>query len=334
MNTKEELVAALNGEQRELPPPAVFTQTATLSQMEAAGCGWPEANFDSAQMVRLARQLHRQFGFAVARVPFCLTVEAERLGCTVDPGARNRQPMVRATPYCSGELPEEVPALPAPDEYVAGGRLAVVRAAAEQLRREEPDVLIVASMVDPFALSCHLLGTENLLMGLMLTPDLAAAWPAAVEPLQCAYAAALAEVADNVVMITEGESDILPPDQFDTFIGAHAPHVVRAMKGAFSTVHCCGDTSEVREKLAGLGETCLSIETHTDPEGILAQLGGKVRLAGGIKPVDVLLQGTPDGIRQAARHYAALGYPLITPECGVPPQTPDANLRALADYRH
>jgi len=333
MNTKEELVAVLNGEQRELPPPAVFTQTATVSQMDVAGCGWPEANFDTAQMVRLARQLHRQCGFAVARVPFCLTVEAERLGCTVDHGARNRQPMVRATPYCSGEIPEEMPVLLTPDEYIAGGRLAVVRAAAERLRREEPDVMVVASMLDPLALSCHLLGTENFLMGLMLTPDLAAAWPAAVEPLQCAYAKALAEVADNVVMVTEGESDILPPDQFDAYVGAHDPQVIRAMKGAFSTVHCCGDTSEVRKKLAELGETCLSIETNTDPEGILAQLGGKVRLAGGIMPVDILLQGTPDAIRQAARRYAVLGYPLITPECGVPPQTSDANLQALANYR-
>ena len=44
MNTRQEIEDAFDGQDRgELPPPAVFTQTGTVGQMEACGAFWPEA---------------------------------------------------------------------------------------------------------------------------------------------------------------------------------------------------------------------------------------------------------------------------------------------------
>ncbi|MBR2255180.1 MAG: hypothetical protein IJ856_05145 [Candidatus Methanomethylophilaceae archaeon] len=93
MNGKDEIVDAMDGV-GDSHPPALFTQTGTVPMMDACGCSWPEANFDADMMVRLALQPSELFGFATARVPFDITAEAERLGCTVNPGTRFSQPSV------------------------------------------------------------------------------------------------------------------------------------------------------------------------------------------------------------------------------------------------
>ena len=106
-----------------------------------------------------------------------------------------------------------------------------------------------------------------------------------------------------------------------------------SIRHSFSTVHSCGETKGVLEDLASLGGTALSVETSRDPQGIFDRVSDKVVLVGGVQPVRCLLQGTPEDVRASARRYAEIGYPVIAPECGVPPMTPDENLLALSRYR-
>ena len=70
-----------------------------------------------------------------------------------------------------------------------------------------------------------------------------------------------------------------------------------------------------------------------DPGVYLWAVGGRCRLFGSVDPVGTLLMGCPADVASEARKYAELGFDIITPECGVPPRTPDANLYALAHYR-
>ena len=82
MAMKSEIVDAMDGLDAGSPP-AVFTQSGTVSQMDACGCRWPEANFDIDKMIELALQMSRQYGFDTVRIPFDITAEAEGLGATV-----------------------------------------------------------------------------------------------------------------------------------------------------------------------------------------------------------------------------------------------------------
>ena len=76
MAMKSEIVDAMDGLDAGSPP-AVFTQSGTVSQMDACGCRWPEANFDIDKMIELALQMSRQYGFDTVRIPFDITAEAE-----------------------------------------------------------------------------------------------------------------------------------------------------------------------------------------------------------------------------------------------------------------
>ena len=103
MNSKDEIVAAMSREGDDHPP-AIFSQSGTVSMMDACGCCWPEANFDIGMMIRLALQPSELFGFATARVPFDITSEAERLGCEILPGRKSSQPAAVRSPYMTPDL--------------------------------------------------------------------------------------------------------------------------------------------------------------------------------------------------------------------------------------
>ncbi len=332
VNSKDEIVAAMNGE-GDAHPPAIFSQSGTVSMMDACGCCWPDANFDIDKMVRLALQPSELFGFATARVPFDLTAEAERLGCEISPGRKNSQPAALGSPYRTPDDVMDPPDLMPVDEFVSGGRVRMHIEAAERLSKEHPDLFVTSGMAGPMLVASLLTGMENFLMGLLMCPDRCLEWVKRMTPYQCAYAEALSAASDNVFIITEGSEDTQTGGTFDTFVRPYQTRIHSSIKESFSTVHSCGETGGVLEDLASLGGTALSVETSGDPQGIFDRLSGKTVLVGGVQPVRCLLQGTPDGVRASARRYAEIGYPVIMPECGVPPMTPDENLYVLAHYR-
>lgn len=332
MNTKQELFDAMDGVSNETVPPAIFTQTATTSQMEKCGAFWPDAIFDIDKMVELAIQPSKVFGYAMARVPFDLTAEADRLGCSINKGSSSTQPAVVDSPWRDevlGDVPDFMPV----DEFLNEGRCHDVICAADMLSRNHDDLFIVTSMIDPFELSSHIAGMENILMQLLMDCDNAGKWVDAMVPYQVEYAKALSEVSDNVLMIVEGAEDILPPSYFEQFIAKHDVGVFSSMKESYSTAHTCGMTNDVLYELSSLGEDVLSVESDGDPENVIGKVSKNVRLAGGINPIRGLMQGKPESIVSDAKRYSESGYSFIAPECGVPPMTSDENLYALAHYR-
>ena len=335
MNTKEEIVDVFDGHPTsDLPPPAVFTQTGTVGQMDACGATWPEANRDPEKMAALSLQFSKMFGFATARVPYCITVESERLGATLREGSMDTQPSIVTTPYISADIMDPPSGgLMDPDEFASGGRCALVAEVADRISREHEDLFVTAGMQDQLALASQLLGTENLLMAGFTDPDKVVRWLDALTPLICAYARRLSEAADNVVIIAGGSADLHTPDMFEAFSVPFAPRVVSSIRSSFSTIHTCGDTLLYADHMADYGADALSLETAPCPEEYLSTVGDRCLMVGSVAPVATLLMKGPADVVAEARRGAELGFDIITPECGVPPRTPNENLVALAHYR-
>ena len=334
-NTRQEIEDAFENQYRgDLPPPAVFTQTGTVGQMEACGARWPEANFDPERMALLALQMSRRFGFACARVPYCITVEAERLGAEVFSGRDDTQPSVRSSPYRTDDLSVPMPPddLMDPEEFVSGGRCRMVAEVADSIRRGNEDLFVTAGLIDAPGIASQLLGAENAIMGYLLDRDTIIGWSEAMEPYACEYAKLLSQSADNLTVIGSASLDIFTPEMYHELTEPYLKRQIASI-GGYSTIHTCGDTREIVGSLVGTGATALSLETSADPEWFIKEVGGRCRMFGAIHPVHTLLMGSPEDVVSQARRSADAGFDIVTPECGVPPLTPDANLQALAHYR-
>ena len=333
MNTKQEIIDAMNGEHEGPAPPALFTQTGTVEQMESCGTFWPEANFNIDAMIRLALQPSELYGFSTARIPYDITAEAERLGCRIFEGDSKRQPMVVDSPWRTGEVLDPPDLMPI-DEFLSGGRVKLHIDATRRLSKEHPELFLTSCIIDPTGVASHMVGMENMIMALFLSPEAVLKWSEKLTPYQCAYAEALSEYSDNIMMISGGSEDIAPPDTFDEFTKPFNSRVFSSIKESFSLAHSCGHTDTVLDKLASMGETALSVESHGDPASIVERVGGKVIIAGGVNPISTLMLGTPDDVISSAKLASGCGYDVIMSECGVPPQTPGRNLKALAGYRN
>ena len=151
-------------------------------------------------------------------------------------------------------------------------------------------------------------------------------------PYSCAYASLLSENADNVTVIGSASMDIFTPEMYADLT---EPYLKRQLSSisCFSTMHSCGRTVDVIDSLVSLGADGLSLEASEDPRGFLDRVDGRCLMFGAVNPVHTLLMGTPSDVVAEARRDAEAGFDIITPECGIPPRTPDANLSALAGYR-
>ena len=334
MTTRDEIIDALEGKRGDAAPPAIFTQTGTVGQMEACGSHWPEANFDAEKMIKLALQPADMFGFATVKIPFDITIIPEIMGCEIQEGKGDRQPAVSGSPWRNDDMMvPEVPDIISPDEFLTKGRCPLMLEAATKIKSRREDLFLITGMEDAFSTAYQMCGMETFLVGAMMDPDLCLSWVKAIVPCLNAYAKALSEVSDDVQMIIEAAADIAPPEMFYQFTKDSATEIVSNIKDSFSTIHTCGDTSEVVADIAKMGENGLSVESFLDYDAIVQKVDGNTNLIGGIPPVDHLFGSTPEVIVKDAWKASDAGYAIIAPECGVPPHTPNENLQALASYR-
>ena len=332
MNTKTEIINAIEGRfEGELPPPVLFTQTGTLDLMKRCGASWPEAHRDVDRMVTLALQPSEVFGFATARVPFDVSAEAEAIGCFVNEGTDVIQPTVTGSPWRGYMTVPSLDDIPSIDDFLSHGRIKTVIEAARRIT-ERKDLFVTSMCLSEAGIATHMMGMENMIMCSVSDEDAVKEMLDKILPYSIAYAEELSRVSDNVMVITSVLTGIMTPD-FIRETAKRDRRIVASIQDSYSTVHNCGDTFDDIEELVAMSPDVISLETSSKPEQYLRKIGKRCRTLGCISPVNVLLPGTPESVKREALRSAELGFDLVGPECGVPPLTPDENLRALAQYR-
>ena len=333
MNTKAEIIDVLDGcFKGQLPPPVILTQTGTLGMMQRSGAYWPEANFDADKMVRLAMQPHESFGLATARVPFDVVIQAEAVGCSIIPGSERNQPSVCGSPWRdSGEMTSLPEGLPSIDEYMSHPHIRTRLDAAERLHGDE-ELFVTSMTVCGSGIVMHMLGMESMIMEMIMDPNAVKAWMGKMTDYCCAYAHELSRVSDNVCVITDFLTDIIPPDMIKAGVPLNRK-IVQSMDSSYTMVHNCGKTLSSVDDIVSLKSDIISLEMSSEPENYMRAISRRAKVLGCISALSTMLSGSPEEVRRQARRSVELGVGLVGPECGLPPLTPDANVAALSDYR-
>ncbi|UAL07082.1 MAG: MtaA/CmuA family methyltransferase [Candidatus Methanogranum gryphiswaldense] len=336
VSPRERVLSTINGESYDRPPVAIFTQSVTVSQMDRKGIFWPEANYDPEMMSVLGASAAEMFGFEAVRAPFCLSVEAERLGCNIDKGKKDRTPMVKDHPYKLGLLEEnnQFPFFIGSEEFISEGRPRTVIDAIDIMSKKYGEEYpVIAGTTGPLTLVGHLVSIEDLIMGTIIAPDESLKWVKLVEPLCRGYVQALSDAGADIIQMSEGAGspDIIMPDMFEKFSGQFIRTCLSNVKGANSSLHICGDAEPILEKMVNTGVDCLSIEEKVDPYTAVERIGGKTILVGNIGAVSPLLMGTQSECRNVTAKIIDAGFDIIAPGCGVSPHTTDENLCSIVN---
>lgn len=334
MNERERLHSVLRREPVDRVPVVSPTQTGTVDLMKASGAFWPQAHGDPRLMYELSLAAHTVAGLEGCRVPFDAAVDASAFGAGTSHESDRRQPAITQRPITSRELADIVPI---PDPRRDGRAPAVLEAVSMLRHRLGSGSPVLCGVISSFTLACQLRGEADAMMDLVLDPDylrvvLDKAFRWNVEYAQEAVRAG----ADVIVLVDATASgDLLGPDQFEEFAQPYEKRLVQAVRdaGAGSILHICGNTTLNLPLMRATGADGVSVDQSMDMRWVKRTLGPKVAAVGNVSPTDTLLFRSPQYVAEACKECIEAGTDILAPGCGFAPETPLANMRAMASVR-
>ncbi len=335
MSCRDRVLAALKQEPLDRPPVAVFTTCDTIGMMKACGASWPEAHSDPKKMATLGCAQADYFGLESVRAGFCLTEEAEALGCPIDLGTPTSSPMLKGHPFNYNPMKkiydEPEGNLPDIDEFLKTGRVkTAIDAMAIMQKTHGEDYVVIGGNTGPFTLTGHLLNTENLVYSVWTEPERAQKWVGAIAPYCKAFGQAMLDNGADLVQMSEpsASTDILAPSDFPVQSGQFVKSCLGDLKG-HTILHICGDSAPIIPYMLDTGADGISVEEKVPPKKAIEISKHRGCMVGNVGCAFPLFKGKPEDVAAAAKASAEAGFNVISAGCGVPIGTPDDNIRAL-----
>lgn len=322
LTPKERYLNILKGKEVDRPSCTCPLQTGTVELMEKTGAFWPQAHSDPEKMLELAYAAHKYAGLESVRLPFCLTVEAEAIGCKLKTGDESSQPSVVGH-VLSGKSIDDI-SVPEPEK---DGRMpAVGQAVSMAQEKYGEDLPILAGIVGPFTLAGHMKGVENLLLDFFDDIDSVMRILAFTQDICASYGRYLEDMgADSVVIIEPtATTELIGPDSFRDMVKPILMSISSALSNP-SVLHICGDTTPMLKDMGETGIEAISVD-HLVDLGEAREILKSNALVGNINPIDTLMMGTRDAIACETTDCIKKGADIIAPGCGISPKTPTENI--------
>lgn len=328
---KTRLLASLEGKPVDKVPVCSVTQTGIVELMDLVGAPWPEAHTNPELMAKLAIANHELSGLEAVRVPYCLTVLVEAMGCEINMGTKSRQPSVIGHPY-----PKDLEGAAVPEDLLKRGRIPVVAEAIKIIREKVgPDVPIIGGMEGPITVASDLLSVKSFMKWSLKKTDLFEQALDLATEAAIMYANALVEAGADIISVADpvASPDLMSPDSFKKFFKARLQKFSSSVNSV-TVLHICGNVNPILSEMADCGFEGLSVEEKIgSPKKAKEILGNRARFIGNISSPFTLLPGPVDKIKAEARKALAEGVDVLAPGCGIAPMTPLENIKAMVAAR-
>ena len=276
---------------------------------------------------------YRRFGYDNIRVFTDLYVQAEAMGarvfCPKDETAYLESP---AIPDASS-----LDAIHPVDPGSAGHLPQHLEAMARVLDAVGDEVPVTGAMTGPFTNASFLIGTENLVRLTRKNPEAVHRLCKVSLETSLAYADAMIAIGCTPSLTDPmSSSTVISPALFREFSFPYLQSLVDFIRtrGKAVTLHICGKTHPIWELMADTGAACLSIDNQASLAEAKAGVGTRVRLMGNVPPAEVMLQGSPDDVRDSVcrcviEAWDSPGGYIVASGCSLPTNTPFANIDAM-----
>lgn len=324
MNQRERLLKSLRMEPVDRPPAAVPTQNAIVEIMEMSEYRWPDSLRKAGDMAGLAWACHEIGGIESVRVPFDINVEAEAMGCDTRFSEDMSMP-----PVTTPRAKEDYKKIRTPDAR-RDGRMPVVIEAVRILKEKTSDeVPLIAALGTPYELLSTTLDCEDIALSIHEDPDFLNEQLKKMTMIAKNYGKELEDAGADVLMLVDGTSQNLGPRHFEMFSLPFTKSLAESFTKP-TILHICGNSTHLLEYMVTAGVSALSIDKPVDTLQALKAAGGKIALVGKIPPY-ALCVGSKSEVIEETDESLRQGIHVISPGCGILPQTPLENLMAYIE---
>jgi [methyl-Co(III) methanol-specific corrinoid protein]:coenzyme M methyltransferase len=331
MTLKERLLNALEGKQVDKVPVCSVTQTGIVELMDKVGAAWPEAHSNPEKMAKLAIANYELSGLEAVRIPYCLTVLAEAMGCEVNMGTKNRQPSVIAHPY-----PKDLEGMEMPENLLDMGRIRAVLDSIKIIREKVgPDVPIIGGMEGPVTLASDLSSVKSFMKWSLKKPELLVQVLDFATEATIAYANSMVLAGADVVAIADpvASPDLMSPDSFRDVLQSRLKKFSSSVNSV-TVLHVCGNVNPILNYMADCGFEGLSVEEKVGSVKKAKEvIGNRARFIGNISSPFTLLPGPIEKIKEESKKALEEGVDVLAPGCGIAPMTPLSHIKAMVEAR-
>ncbi|HHV24840.1 MAG TPA: MtaA/CmuA family methyltransferase [Methanosarcina sp.] len=328
---KTRLLAALEGKPVDKVPVCSVTQTGIVELMDEVGAPWPEAHTNPELLAKLAIANYELSGLEAVRVPYCLTVLVEAMGCEINMGTKNRQPSVIGHPY-----PKSLEGAAIPEDLLQRGRIPAVLEAIKIIREKVgPDVPIIGGMEGPITVASDLVSVKSFMKWSIKKTDLFEQSLDIATEAAIMYANAMVEAGADVISVADpvASPDLMSPASFKQFLQARLQKFSSSVD-SITVLHICGNVNPILNDMADCGFEGLSVEEKVgSPKKAKEVIGDRARFVGNISSPFTLLPGPVDKIKAEAKQALEEGVDVLAPGCGIAPMTPLENIKAMVAAR-
>ena len=216
------------------------------------------------------------------------------------------------------------------------GRLPILIEALRLTKEKLGDQVDVgASMTGPFSVAASVVGTENLLKGMIKSPEKVHVLMEIITESNNRYIQEVAKLGMGIGFCDPVSSvSVISPKAFREF---SLPYLkknvdeVRRCTGSNPGLHICGRSKEIWEDVLQLGLGNFSIDNEEDLAEGKEVIGEHTVLVGNVPPVDIVYMGNREiihaGVKEAVEKgmTSKHGYILST-GCQIPMNTPVENI--------
>lgn len=141
------------------------------------------------------------------------------------------------------------------------------------------------------------------------------------------YLLALKAAGAEIVLIGEPTASILSPASYEEFSGRYTAELIESLNCPV-ILHICGDASHLLEPMCDTGAQGLGLDSAVDlPEDVV--------LIGNLDAVSVLLEGTPEYVREKTGELLESMRPyrnyVVSSGCDLSYATPTENIVAMLE---
>ena len=210
-------------------------------------------------------------------------------------------------------------------------RLAAIRLFQEQVGGQVP---ILGWVEGALAEAADLRGEGRLLMDLYDRPDWVRELLELCTEVAVAFARAQVQAGAGIVGLGDAIASQISPQMYRQFALPYEQRIFAAVHdmGALARLHICGNTTHLLPWLAQSGADIIDLDWMVDIRSAARCFGDHPAICGNFDPVAIMLQGTPDQVRETTLYCLQWGGPrcLSAAGCEIPDGTPHQNLLAQA----
>lgn len=195
----------------------------------------------------------------------------------------------------------------------------------------------MAAARGPLATASHLTGVTELLMATQLEPEacftlLEKTTELCIRWLQCQ----LERMEDPIgIIVLDDIVGLIGPEDVEKYALPPLRRIFESFPGMIHIYHNDTPNEKMLEGLATIGMDVFNFSHEIDLERARTALGDEVVLMGNLPPLDLLVRGTPEQVREETETLIAksarLGPLLVSAGGGVSPGTPIENLKAMLE---